>query len=155
MTDTNQYLLSSGITPVGYGDTSPQSCQPVLIKKRKDRSGTLQLRCTSFGKLGISGKQPRYLSAADRGTERRNHKLQTAESQKLHSRYSSLGSRISAPPYPCPRKGAHSLIRAGADAIIGHHPHIIQKEEYYDGKPIFYSLGNFVFDQHNRKLRKV
>lgn len=35
LTDTNQYLLSSGITPVGYGDTSPQSCQPVLIKKGK------------------------------------------------------------------------------------------------------------------------
>nr|WP_302827674.1 CapA family protein [Bacteroides finegoldii] len=53
-------------------------------------------------------------------------------------------------PFPTlvQRKGAHSLIRAGADAIIGHHPHIIQKEEYYDGKPIFYSLGNFVFDQH-------
>ena len=35
LTDTNQYLLSSGITPVGYGDASPQSCQPVLIKKGK------------------------------------------------------------------------------------------------------------------------
>ena len=44
-------------------------------------------------------------------------------------------------------KGAHRLIRAGADAIIGHHPHVIQKEEYFKGKPIFYSLGNFVFDQ--------
>ena len=45
------------------------------------------------------------------------------------------------------RKGARRLIRAGADAIIGHHPHVIQKEEYFKGKPIFYSLGNFVFDQ--------
>ena len=45
------------------------------------------------------------------------------------------------------RKGAHRLVRAGADVIIGHHPHIIQKEEYFNGKPIFYSLGNFVFDQ--------
>ena len=45
------------------------------------------------------------------------------------------------------RKGAHRLVRAGADAIIGHHPHVIQKEEYFNGKPIFYSLGNFVFDQ--------
>ncbi|WP_195561485.1 CapA family protein [Bacteroides ovatus] len=29
------------------------------------------------------------------------------------------------------RKGARRLIRAGADAIIGHHPHVIQKEEYF------------------------
>ena len=47
--------------------------------------------------------------------------------------------------YFCPSEC--KIIRAGADAIIGHHPHVIQKEEYFKGKPIFYSLGNFVFDQ--------
>jgi len=43
---------------------------------------------------------------------------------------------------------AHSLIDAGADIIIGHHPHVVQGIELYQGKPIFYSLGNFVFDQY-------
>lgn len=42
----------------------------------------------------------------------------------------------------------HALIDAGADAIIGHHPHVVQGVEVYDGKPIFYSLGNFIFDQY-------
>lgn len=42
---------------------------------------------------------------------------------------------------------AHVLIDAGADAVIGHHPHVIQDIELYNEKPIFYSLGNFVFDQ--------
>ncbi len=42
---------------------------------------------------------------------------------------------------------ARAAIDAGADAIIGHHPHWIQPVEIYRGKPIFYSLGNFVFDQ--------
>lgn len=41
---------------------------------------------------------------------------------------------------------AHRLIDAGADAIVGAHPHVIQPLETYRGKPIFYSLGNFVFD---------
>lgn len=41
-----------------------------------------------------------------------------------------------------------SLIEAGADAIIGHHPHVVQGMEIYQGKPIFYSLGNFIFDQY-------
>ena len=40
-----------------------------------------------------------------------------------------------------------ALIRAGADAVIGHHPHVPQGIEYVDGKPIVYSLGNFVFKQ--------
>jgi poly-gamma-glutamate synthesis protein (capsule biosynthesis protein) len=42
---------------------------------------------------------------------------------------------------------AQLAINTGADAVIGHHPHVIQPLEYYQGKPIFYSLGNFVFDQ--------
>lgn len=42
---------------------------------------------------------------------------------------------------------AHNLVDNGADVIIGHHPHVVQSAEIYKNKPIFYSLGNFVFDQ--------
>jgi len=49
------------------------------------------------------------------------------------------------------QKLAHKLIDEGADLIIGHHPHVVQNIEEYKGKLIFYSLGNFVFDQHFSK----
>lgn len=42
---------------------------------------------------------------------------------------------------------AHTMIEAGADIILGHHPHILKGVEYYAGKPIFYSLGNFAIEQ--------
>lgn len=42
---------------------------------------------------------------------------------------------------------AHLAIDSGADVIVGHHPHWTQEFEQYHGKPIFYSLGNLVFDQ--------
>ncbi len=42
---------------------------------------------------------------------------------------------------------AHKMIDAGADLIIGQHPHVVQEAEKYNGKLIFYSLGNFIFDQ--------
>ncbi|MDF9409630.1 CapA family protein [Pelotomaculum isophthalicicum JI] len=42
---------------------------------------------------------------------------------------------------------AHLAIDAGADLVLGHHPHVVQKVEKYKGKYIFYSLGNFIFDQ--------
>ena len=45
--------------------------------------------------------------------------------------------------------GAHACIDAGADAVIGAHPHILQGMEYYNGKPILYSLGNFWFDDYD------
>lgn len=41
---------------------------------------------------------------------------------------------------------AHLMIQAGADAVIGGHPHVTQDTEIYRGKPIIYSLGNFVMD---------
>lgn len=46
------------------------------------------------------------------------------------------------------QKLAHKIIEAGADSIIGHHPHVVQNIEKYQGKLIFYSLGNFIFDQY-------
>ena len=44
------------------------------------------------------------------------------------------------------RQLARMMIDAGADVIVGGHPHVIQDVEQYQGKPIIYSLGNFVFD---------
>lgn len=46
------------------------------------------------------------------------------------------------------RSLAHQMIDQGADLIIGHHPHVVQEIEEYQGRLIFYSLGNFVFDQY-------
>jgi poly-gamma-glutamate synthesis protein (capsule biosynthesis protein) len=50
--------------------------------------------------------------------------------------------------YPAPgnRRIAKTLIDAGADLIVGSHPHVIQGYEKYRGKLIFHSLGNFIFD---------
>ena len=51
-------------------------------------------------------------------------------------------------PAPVTRKRAHRLIDAGADLIVGAHPHTISEIENYKEKKIYYSLGNFVFDQY-------
>lgn len=49
------------------------------------------------------------------------------------------------------QKLAHLVIDTGADLIIGSHPHVVQEIEKYKGKLIFYSLGNFIFDQYFSK----
>lgn len=48
---------------------------------------------------------------------------------------------------PAEQNLAHEFIDAGADVIIGSHPHVVQEIEVYRDKYIFYSLGNFIFDQ--------
>jgi poly-gamma-glutamate synthesis protein (capsule biosynthesis protein) len=45
------------------------------------------------------------------------------------------------------QEAGKKFIDAGADAVLGSHPHVIQPIEIYKNKPIFYSLGNFLFDQ--------
>jgi poly-gamma-glutamate synthesis protein (capsule biosynthesis protein) len=49
------------------------------------------------------------------------------------------------------RELARLMIDAGADAVVGAHPHVVQDTETYHGKPIIYSLGNFVFDGFSAK----
>lgn len=46
------------------------------------------------------------------------------------------------------RQLAYQIIDTGADLIVGHHPHVVQEIEIYKNKLIFYSLGNFIFDQY-------
>lgn len=46
---------------------------------------------------------------------------------------------------------ARLFIDSGVDAVIGHHPHVVQTIEEYKSKIIFYSLGNFIFDQYFSK----
>jgi poly-gamma-glutamate capsule biosynthesis protein CapA/YwtB (metallophosphatase superfamily) len=50
-------------------------------------------------------------------------------------------------PTPGQQRLAHLMIDSGADLVIGNHPHWVQSVEVYKGKPIWYSLGNFTFDQ--------
>ena len=53
------------------------------------------------------------------------------------------------------RELARLMIDAGADAVIGGHPHQLQDTDSYKGKPIFYSLGNFVFEGFPDKVNNV
>lgn len=58
-----------------------------------------------------------------------------------------MGEEYRAEPVERQRALAHAAIDAGADLVVGHHPHVIETREIYRGRDIYYSLGNFVFDQ--------
>lgn len=63
--------------------------------------------------------------------------------------YVHWGTEKSTEPEEYQRTLAHQYIDAGADAVIGAHPHVLQGIEYYSGKPVFYSLGNFIFSNRS------
>lgn len=64
------------------------------------------------------------------------------------------GTELSPKPRPYQRELAYIAINAGATAVIGHHPHVLQEIEIYKNKPIFYSLGNFAFGTQPKSQRQ-
>lgn len=57
------------------------------------------------------------------------------------------GREYAATPSPAQQRLAHRIIDAGADLILGHHPHVAQPAETYHARLILYSLGNCLFDR--------
>ncbi|HEU0237589.1 MAG TPA: CapA family protein [Candidatus Limnocylindrales bacterium] len=57
------------------------------------------------------------------------------------------GTEYDATPFGSQRTLAHAVVDAGADLVIGNHAHWAGAMEVYNGRPIWYALGNFVFDQ--------
>ncbi|MGH1366633.1 MAG: CapA family protein [Calditrichia bacterium] len=63
------------------------------------------------------------------------------------------GQELRTTPKPYQVKLAHRLINNGADVVLGHHPHVVQGIEFYKGKMIAYSLGNFVFASYSERVK--
>lgn len=59
------------------------------------------------------------------------------------------GTELSDGPDDALRAFLEGAVDAGADLCLGHHPHVLQAVEWYRGKPIAYSLGNFIFKRGN------
>jgi poly-gamma-glutamate synthesis protein (capsule biosynthesis protein) len=60
------------------------------------------------------------------------------------------GQELAEVPADWQVKLGHFTIDQGADVIVGHHPHVLQGAEIYKGRPIAYSLGNFIFGGNSR-----
>jgi poly-gamma-glutamate synthesis protein (capsule biosynthesis protein) len=146
--DTYMHLTDTGIIPIGYGKNTEEANKPVFISKNG-------IEVAIFNSVTVPLENWVYLE--DRpGVNQVSIETLSEEIKKLktnkQSRYIIVilhwGVEFQKEPTIKQRKEAYKLIDSGADIIIGHHPHVLQNEETYKGKPIFYSLGNFVFDQN-------
>ena len=89
-----------------------------------------------------------YHSLADPATEGVVEKIKQAhEIADYIIVYTHWGAEYQNDFSKSQQAAGREFIDAGADAVLGSHPHVIQPIEVYNNKPIFYSLGNFLFDQ--------
>lgn len=69
--------------------------------------------------------------------------------------YMHYGNEYSRSPNEDQKEISHKAIDSGADIVVGAHAHVTQGIEMYQGKPIFYNLGNFIFDQSNSATQRA
>jgi len=130
--ETKKYLAQNKIIGFGQNRNSGQDKATKIVKNNQ--------QINLFGLYTFG-------SDFDRAKALQNIKTQT-EDGVLDIVFVHWGAEYQSKHNMTQEKLAHELIDAGVDMIIGHHPHVVQDFEQYKDKYIFYSLGNFVFDQY-------
>jgi poly-gamma-glutamate synthesis protein (capsule biosynthesis protein) len=141
---TGSQLRSAGIAPVGAGSDPQAAFQPAIHEVGGLCLAFLAFNGVPDGRHEGEGSWAR----ADWDAERAADAVRAARHQadgvivSVHWGY-EYQTRVD----PAQRHAAGRLLEAGADLVIGHHPHVVQPFETDDGQCVAYSLGNFVFDQ--------
>ena len=146
------HLDSAGVAHAGTGPTPDDAWRPVILRRQGWTVAVFSLtRIFNHPSMSVVGT-PAECCVAWADTVRFRRAARAARDSLgadlvLVSVHQGLEYR------PVPRREdvavLRGLVRAGADAVIGHHPHVPQGIEWVDGKPILYSLGNFVFLQNS------
>ena len=123
--DTIQYLEAAGITTFGY-----------------DRTAVMDVKGIKVGLIGIYELKD--------GLGRQQQVIDTIQAVKDQGAQVIIvsfhwGTEKSNIPDDIQKTLAHLAVDQGADLVVGHHPHVLQGIEKYQGKNIVYSLGNFCF----------
>ena len=145
--DTTEKIHKAGMTPVGAGRNMQEAVQPVLLCSHPRKVWlvpSLRLALENYAYL------PEKACVSQEPMESvilRVRQLKKADPQAVVIVSLHWGGEHTLKPVPSQRLEAHRLINAGADALICHHTHTLQTIENYRGKPIYYSIGNFIFDQ--------
>lgn len=141
--DSLQHLEEQGIRTVGAGMNKKEATRPAIIPTP---AGTVCL-------LTFNRTLPESFWATEKraGTSFLSYEETEAAVKDCRARYPFVfvtfhwGEELMETPKDYQRELAQLVIRAGADAVVGHHPHILQSIEFVDGKPVLYSVGNFTF----------
>lgn len=140
--DTIKFLKGWGVKYCGAGWNLYQARKPARLKRKK----------TNVSFLAYCGRPPEdfYAKKKKPGIAPQDIRIIRKDIKKLKRKnnlvFISLHWGLEHTEYPAKyqRKLAKQIIDAGADGIIGHHPHIPQGIEIYKDKPIIYSLGNVI-----------
>lgn len=144
--ETINNIIGNNLIPFGYSPTINETSKPISIKVN-------HLDINIFSSVILPLENWFHL---DNEITMNNSSIDelcvSLNSYKRNNDYNIVylhwGIEYQDSPTMQQRIDARKLIDSGADLIIGHHPHVIQEIEVYKDKPVFYSIGNFIFDQN-------
>ncbi|RXT13522.1 CapA family protein [Ammoniphilus sp. CFH 90114] len=143
--DTLDYLQRAGIDYVGGGKNQEEAYAPIRMEvKGKTLSIFAFSRVLAEANWHAGIGHPGMASAYDPELVYRSVQPHIEQSDYTIV-YLHWGQELAEQPLPYQVQLAHGLIDLGVDLVIGSHPHVLQGLEWYKGKLIAYSLGNFVF----------
>lgn len=145
--ETLEALDKAGVAAVGGGVDHRAAHQPAIRQAGQLRIGVLgyywNRRCAATPQLPGSAMDLPDALAEDIGALRRQVDRVVVT---IH-----WGTPYRRRPSGEEQAKARLAVDCGADAVIGHHPHVAQPVEVYRGRPIIYSLGNFTFGSGNSR----
>jgi hypothetical protein len=144
--ETLGHLDDAGISHAGAGEDLDTSREPMIFDVGGMNIGVLSYQ-------GVPSYEWAWATETSPGTAPLQEEVMREDIQKLRPEVDFLivmphwGIEYTTPPEPEQVELAHAVVDAGADLIIGDHAHWAKGIEMYEGKPIFYGTGNFLFDQ--------
>lgn len=154
LNDTISALNKTGLNYTGAGNNIDQASKPVYLSIKDRKIAILNyMDNTTFTGFSTSEMAAATVTSPGYAPADPNLIKKDIDEAKNNSEMVIVvfhyGNEYSTQPNAYQVSISHQCIDDGADMVIGSHPHVIQPIEIYNGKPIFYSLGNFVFDMSN------
>lgn len=140
---TINFLEKNNIKYFGAGTTDNNFNNPCILNLNKKSIALFGYSCPSTHAI--------FGSATENGSALLDEEKIIKDIQAIRKKVDFIvlqlhwGDEEIKYPKPADVKKARAFIDAGADLIIGHHAHVIQSHEIYNGKNIYYGLGNFIF----------
>ncbi len=148
--DTISILRANGISIVGAGENSDESYAPARRVMKENRIAIFGASDVTEYNYPFSDKKKPGVAFLSESVLKQIVKKEARDTNAILMAH--WGLEYSSVPMVSQRRLAKSLLDNGYAAILGHHSHIPQGIEIYKGKPIIYSMGNFIFGSMNSYL---
>ena len=153
--DTRQNIIDAGITVIGAGANMTEAAEPVLLSRTPRNVWLVPSLRLALENYAYLPDKPCVSQEPMDSLLNRVHRLRKADSTAVIIVSLHWGGEHTMHPVNSQRWDARQIIRAGADVLVCHHTHTLQDVEDINGHSVFYSIGNFIFDQSKPENTKA